>query len=729
MTTLANVQITTRKIRGSDLSTVTDDLNPSHFPVDLSAFSGFDPGDSATNLMQMLQLLVNRKGDQGVQGPVGSPGTAATITVNSTTTLNVGTNASVTEAAGSTAQNRLLVFGIPRGNSIVDVQQTGNQVRFEIDTSPASYTSYVTLPSANFSGLSDTNFTSVATNDSLVYDTNAWVNKTPAQMRSILQVDPAGTQTSTDVSFSTSTSYNYLTLTGQEITLNQIDLASDVTGTLPLSSGGTGQTSAAAAIEALLPSYSGNQSRVLALNSNANGLAWVAATTGSSSGTVTSVAVTGSNGIAVTNGTVTTSGTIALSLNLGTGLTYNSSTQAIDNTVTNTDTLASLSSADGNFVVGAGSTFVVESGATARTSLGLGTAATTASSDYATSAQGTLADSAVQPNDAATSLNVSATDKILGRATTGAGSVEEITCTSAGRDLLDDADTAAQRQTLGLIIGTDVQAAGSYLTAETNDLSSAVTWANVPDAYITQTSVTQHEASLAITESQITDLGSYISDFTFSVTAGSGVYIYSGLGASGNNPTLYLTRGKTYTFAVNASGHPFHINTVNATGTSNQYTSGITGQGATSGNLVFTVPQNAPSKLYYNCQYHSAMNGTIHILNETSDLTQVSGTLDLANGGTNATTATAARTNLGIGTIGTLTLVNLQSHVTGTLPAGSGGTGVTALANLDVATLGSGSSTINHVLTSDGAGGMSFQAATGGGATGMDSVVAAIALG
>lgn len=46
--------------------------------------------------------------------------------------------------------------------------------------------------------------------------------------------------------------------------------------------------------------------------------------------------------------------------------------------------------------------------------------------------------------------NVSATDKLLGRSTAGAGSVEEITCTAAGRALIDDADAAAQRTTLGL---------------------------------------------------------------------------------------------------------------------------------------------------------------------------------------------------------------------------------------------------------------------------------------
>ena len=50
----------------------------------------------------------------------------------------------------------------------------------------------------------------------------------------------------------------------------------------------------------------------------------------------------------------------------------------------------------------------------------------------------------------------------------------------------------------------------SYLTAETNDLSSAVVWANVPNANITQASVTQHQAALSIQESQISDLQSYI---------------------------------------------------------------------------------------------------------------------------------------------------------------------------------------------------------------------------
>ena len=56
--------------------------------------------------------------------------------------------------------------------------------------------------------------------------------------------------------------------------------------------------------------------------------------------------------------------------------------------------------------------------------------------------------------------NVSATDKILGRSTAGAGSVEEITCTAAGRALIDDVDATAQRTTLGL--GTLATQSGTF---------------------------------------------------------------------------------------------------------------------------------------------------------------------------------------------------------------------------------------------------------------------------
>jgi len=49
---------------------------------------------------------------------------------------------------------------------------------------------------------------------------------------------------------------------------------------------------------------------------------------------------------------------------------------------------------------------------------------------------------------------------------------------------------------------TDLQA---YLTAEVNNLSVAVTWANIPDANVPESAITQHEAALTVLETQITD--------------------------------------------------------------------------------------------------------------------------------------------------------------------------------------------------------------------------------
>jgi hypothetical protein len=57
-----------------------------------------------------------------------------------------------------------------------------------------------------------------------------------------------------------------------------------------------------------------------------------------------------------------------------------------------------------------------------------------------------------------------------------------------------------------LLVEADISDLGSYLTAETNDLSAAVTWANVPDANITESSVTQHTAAV-VTTAAVTTAG------------------------------------------------------------------------------------------------------------------------------------------------------------------------------------------------------------------------------
>jgi hypothetical protein len=102
-------------------------------------------------------------------------------------------------------------------------------------------------------------------------------------------------------------------------------------------------------------------------------------------------------------------------------------------------------------------------------------------------------------------------------------------------------------------------------------------------------------------------------DQEFGVTAsGSSAYTFSG-GATGNNPTITLQRGKTYRFDVNASGHPFQIRV--SDGGSN-YTNGVENAGTQSGAVYFTVPDDAPATLVYQCTNHAAMVGTINIIDK-----------------------------------------------------------------------------------------------------------------
>jgi len=78
---------------------------------------------------------------------------------------------------------------------------------------------------------------------------------------------------------------------------------------------------------------------------------------------------------------------------------------------------------------------------------------------------------------------------------------------------------------------------------------------------------------------------------------------------------LAICRGNTYTFAINATGHPFYIKTVQSAGTANAYSTGVTGNGTEMGNVTFVVDPNAPNTLFYDCSVHAAMTGTINIVN------------------------------------------------------------------------------------------------------------------
>lgn len=103
----------------------------------------------------------------------------------------------------------------------------------------------------------------------------------------------------------------------------------------------------------------------------------------------------------------------------------------------------------------------------------------------------------------------------------------------------------------------------------------------------------------------------------------AGAYTFTGI-AHGENPDFHLYKGGTYTFNLDSSlsGHPFYITTDDGTYFVSdtyygEYTDGVTGSrnnGSTGQEtLVFTVPSDAPSTLYYQCGIHGSMRGTLEI--------------------------------------------------------------------------------------------------------------------
>lgn len=81
------------------------------------------------------------------------------------------------------------------------------------------------------------------------------------------------------------------------------------------------------------------------------------------------------------------------------------------------------------------------------------------------------------------------------------------------------------------------------------------------------------------------------------------------------DPTLTLTRGKTYTFNINTPAHPFYIQTEQGAGCGCEYNAGVIGNGTTVGTVTFQVPPNAPNTLYYQCGFHEPMWGVLQIVN------------------------------------------------------------------------------------------------------------------
>jgi hypothetical protein len=192
--------------------------------------------------------------------------TAASITDGSITSVKLDTGLQtqigrilVTDDADSPTSNQILKYN-----------------------STSSVWEYADLPGSTLVTLGDVDPAALADNALLVYNSTAgeFQFESGATLRTTLGVDPSGTDNSTDLSISSATSYDYITLSaGQVLTINQVNLGTDVTGSLPIAQGGTGQVTAALARVALLPSLTGNESKLVAVNSAATDIEYVAEST------------------------------------------------------------------------------------------------------------------------------------------------------------------------------------------------------------------------------------------------------------------------------------------------------------------------------------------------------------------------------------------------------------------------------------------------------------------
>ena len=103
---------------------------------------------------------------------------------------------------------------------------------------------------------------------------------------------------------------------------------------------------------------------------------------------------------------------------------------------------------------------------------------------------------------------------------------------------------------------------------------------------------------------------------------GSNHYTFTGPGDlnGDTDPDLQLIRGQKYVFKNRSGGHPFRIQSTPNGSAGTQYNDGITNNDAGSGtDLIFDVPFDAPSILYYQCTSHGSMGGPIYIGSSSGD--------------------------------------------------------------------------------------------------------------
>ena len=165
-------------------------------------------------------------------------------------------------------------------------------------------------------------------------------------------------------------------------------------------------------------------------------------------------------------------------------------------------------------------------------------------------------------------------------------------------------------------------AAGSGITITTDAGTDTITINNSQTAGVTNFSALTDATAAGLTVDEI-----YLPAITALTVTNSGASAYLFDQYSGNNPEVYAINGTTIAFKLNASGHPFLVQTgagvnydtglvhVTTTGT---VTTGASAQGKDSGTLYWKIPSVISGSYRYQCSIHGAMVGNITIKNFAS---------------------------------------------------------------------------------------------------------------
>ncbi len=228
----------------TNITTTYDDTNGN---IDLNASGDVTLSNSVTLSNKTLAAPILTGTTQGASITLSGD-----LTVNGTTTTVNQTNLDVSDniiglnrGAGSNANDSGIIIerGSTGNNAAIIWDESADKFTLGTTTSTPSATGDLTISTgtlvANLEGAVTGNVTGSASLN-LLKSSNLSDLASASTARSNLGVDAAGTDNSTNVTLAGS--LDYITLSGQQITRNAINLTTDVSGTLPVGSGGTGAT-------------------------------------------------------------------------------------------------------------------------------------------------------------------------------------------------------------------------------------------------------------------------------------------------------------------------------------------------------------------------------------------------------------------------------------------------------------------------------------------------------